>query len=165
MTSAAPPVPAARPPGERELFGHPIGLSVLFFTEMWERFCFYGMRALLVLYVVKHIAQPDVAGTIPGYEALRVALVHVFGPQDTHQIADQIYGIYTAVVYLTPLFGGVLADRWLGQRRSVLLGGIIMAIGEFMLVSDKLFFVGLVTLTVGCGCLKSNVSTQVGSLY
>jgi POT family proton-dependent oligopeptide transporter len=157
--------PAPLPAHKRELFGHPVGLYVLFLTELWERFCFYGMRALLVLYVVKHIATPEVSGTIPGYETLRAALVHVFGPQDTHQIADQIYGMYTAVVYLTPLFGGILADRWLGQRRSVLLGGVIMAIGEFMLVKDTLFFLGLVTLTVGCGCLKSNVSTQVGSLY
>jgi POT family proton-dependent oligopeptide transporter len=161
------PTPASTelPAYKRELFGHPVGLYVLFLTELWERFCFYGMRALLVLYVVKHIATPEVAGTIPGYEAFRAGLVHVFGPQDEHQIADQIYGMYTAVVYLTPLFGGILADRWLGQRKSVLLGGIIMAIGEFMLVDDRLFFLGLVTLTVGSGCLKSNVSTQVGSLY
>jgi len=161
---AAAPSPIL-PAHKRELFGHPVGLYVLFLTELWERFCFYGMRALLVLYVVKHLATPAVAGTIPGFEAFRAALIHVFGPQDDHQIADQIYGMYTAVVYLTPLFGGILADRWLGQRRSVLVGGIIMAIGEFMLVKDTLFFAGLVTLTVGCGCLKSNVSTQVGSLY
>jgi POT family proton-dependent oligopeptide transporter len=160
-TAPSPTLPAHK----RELFGHPVGLYVLFLTELWERFCFYGMRALLVLYVVKHLATPAVAGTIPGFEAFRAALIHVFGPQDDHQVADQIYGMYTAVVYLTPLFGGIMADRWLGQRRSVLVGGIIMAIGEFMLVKDTLFFAGLVTLTVGCGCLKSNVSTQVGSLY
>ncbi len=161
MDAAASPQPATR----RELFGHPVGLYVLFLTEMWERFCFYGMRSLLVLYVVKHLARPDVAPHIPGFEGLREALVAVFGPQDEHQIADQIYGLYTAVVYLTPLFGGILADRWLGQRRSVLLGGVIMAIGELLLVRDTLFFPGLVALTVGTGCLKSNVSTQVGALY
>ncbi len=157
--------PPTLPPHARELFGHPVGLYVLFLTELWERFCFYGMRALLVLYVVKHLSLPDVAPTVPGYEGLRAALIAIFGPQDTHQIADQIYGIYTAVVYLTPLFGGILADRWLGQRRSVLLGGVIMAVGEFLLVKDTLFFFGLVLLTIGNGFLKSNVSTQVGSLY
>jgi POT family proton-dependent oligopeptide transporter len=159
------PSPSAAPPSRREIFGHPAGLYVLFLTEMWERFCFYGMRALLVLYVVKHIAAPDVAPHVPGYYALRDVIVAIFGPQDDHQLADQIYGLYTAVVYLTPFFGGILADRFIGQRKSVLLGGVIMAIGEFMLTRDTLFFPGLVTLTVGCGCLKSNVSTQVGSLY
>ena len=161
LDAAAPPLP----PHKRELFGHPVGLYVLFLTELWERFCFYGMRALLVLYVVKHLSLPEVASTVPGFEALRAALIHVFGPQDAHQVADQIYGMYTAIVYLTPLFGGIVADRWLGQRKSVLLGGVIMAVGEFMLVKDTLFFFGLLLLTLGNGFLKSNVSTQVGSLY
>src|SRR6202035_3107050 len=116
---------------------HPLGLYVLFFTEMWERFCFYGMRALLVLYVAGHLVRPDVAPHVPGFLGARQALVHVFGPLDDEQLADQIYGIYTACVYLTPFFGGILADRVLGQRRTVVLGGVIMAVGEFMLTRES----------------------------
>jgi proton-dependent oligopeptide transporter, POT family len=160
---SSPPAPAPR--AQRELFGHPVGLYVLFLTEMWERFCYYGMRSLLVLYVVKRIATPAVAPTVPGYFALRALILHVFGPQDDHQIADQIYGIYTALVYLSPLFGGILADRLLGQRKSVMLGGAIMAVGEFMLMRESLFLPGLFTVSMGSGCLKANVSTQVGTLY
>jgi POT family proton-dependent oligopeptide transporter len=170
VIAAAPAASASEPaagstPAAREIFGHPIGLYVLFLTEMWERFCFYGMRALLVLYVAKHLCQPDVAARVPGFFALKAALEHVFGPLDDVQLADQIYGIYTAVAYLTPLFGGILADRLLGQRKSVILGGVIMSIGEFMLMKDSLFYPGVVTLAIGTGCLKSNVSTQVGNLY
>jgi POT family proton-dependent oligopeptide transporter len=151
--------------GRRELFGHPLGLYILFFTEMWERFCFYGMRALLVLYVAGHLARPDVAPRVPGFLDIRQALVHVFGPLDDEQLADQIYGIYTACVYLTPFFGGILADRVLGQRRSVVFGGVIMAVGEFMLTRESLFYPALVVLIVGNGFFKSNISTQVGALY
>src|SRR5207244_842622 len=114
-----------------------VGLYILFLTEMWERFCFYGMRALLVLYVAQHLARPDVAPHVAGFFALKDGLARVFGPLDNEQLADQIYGIYTACVYLTPFFGGIVADRFLGQRRSVVLGGVIMAIGEFMLISHR----------------------------
>src|SRR5258708_1139199 len=86
---------------ERKLFGHPIGLSVLFLTEMWERFCFYGMRALLALYVAHHLSEHGVAETVPGFFAIRGALEHIFGRLDAEQFADQIYGLYTAFVYLT----------------------------------------------------------------
>jgi POT family proton-dependent oligopeptide transporter len=161
MTSAATTARA----GERQLFGHPIGLSVLFFTEMWERFCYYGMRALLVLYVAKHLAQPGVVETVPGFGIVRGALGHVFGHLDDEQLADQIYGLYTAFVYLTPLFGGILADRYIGQRKAVIIGGVIMSLGEFMMMKDALFFPALATLCIGVGLFKSNVSTQVGGLY
>jgi len=163
--AAEPSVATATSARPRELFGHPIGLSVLFFTEMWERFCYYGMRALLVLYVAQHLAQPGVAPHIPGFFAIRHGLEAVFGHLDDEQFADQIYGLYTAFVYLTPVFGGILADRVLGQRKSVIIGGVVMAVGEFMLMRDSLFFAGLLTLIVGNGFFKSNVSTQVGALY
>jgi POT family proton-dependent oligopeptide transporter len=164
-STAVPSRPSSPVAGGRELFGHPIGLSVLFFTEMWERFCFYGMRALLALYVAHHLARPDVASTVPGFYAVRDGLERVFGKLDDEQFADQIYGLYTAFVYLTPLFGGILADRWLGQRKSVFIGAVVMAVGEFMLMRDALFFPALVVLIVGVGFLKSNISTQVGALY
>jgi proton-dependent oligopeptide transporter, POT family len=159
------PATSSQPIRGRELFGHPLGLYVLFFTEMWERFSFYGMRALLALYVAEHLARPDIAPRVFGFYALRHALARVFGPLDDEQVADHIYGIYTAFVYLTPLFGGILADRVLGQRKSVVLGGVIMAAGEFMLTQEALFFPALVVLVAGNGCFKSNISTQVGTLY
>jgi POT family proton-dependent oligopeptide transporter len=149
----------------RQLFGHPLGLSVLFLTEMWERFCFYGMRALLALYVAHRLADPAVAPHIPGFFATRDALQSVFGHLDDEQFADHIYGLYTAFVYLTPLFGGIVADRLLGQRRSVIVGAIVMSIGEFMLMKESLFFPALLVLIVGNGFFKSNISTQVGGLY
>jgi POT family proton-dependent oligopeptide transporter len=149
----------------RELFGHPVGLYILFFTEMWERFCYYGMRALLVLYVAHRLAQPDVAPTVAGFQAVRTAIEAVFGELNDKQFADQIYGLYTAFTYLTPLFGGILADRLIGQRKSVVIGGVVMAIGEFMMMKESLFFPALVVLIIGNGFFKSNISTQVGGLY
>ncbi len=150
---------------ERELFGHPIGLTILFLTEMWERFCFYGMRALLALYVAHRLSRPDVSGGVPGFFAVRHAIEAVFGHLDDEQFADQIYGLYTAFVYLTPVFGGILADRLIGQRKSVIIGGVIMAIGEFMMMKEALFFPAMLTLIIGNGFFKSNISTQVGNLY
>jgi POT family proton-dependent oligopeptide transporter len=153
-----------RPRHERQLFGHPIGLSVLFMTEMWERFCYYGMRALLVLYVAQRLSQPGVAETVPGLLTLRALLAHGDKLNDV-QFADLMYGWYTALVYLTPVAGGFLADRFIGQRRSVIVGAIIMAIGEFMLMKESLFLPALLILCIGVGFFKSNISTQVGGLY
>jgi POT family proton-dependent oligopeptide transporter len=150
---------------EPQLFGHPLGLTILFLTEMWERFCFYGMRALLALYVAHHLALHGVAETVPGFFAVRAGLERVFGTLNDEQFADQIYGLYTAFVYLTPLVGGILADRVIGQRKSVVIGGIVMAIGEFMMMKESLFFPAMLTLIVGNGFFKSNISTQVGGLY
>ncbi|MDP9036467.1 MAG: peptide MFS transporter [Myxococcota bacterium] len=149
----------------REVFGHPVGLYVLFLTEMWERFCFYGTRALLALYVAHHLARPEIGAHVPGFVAIERTLVRVFGPLDDEQLADQIYGIYTACVFLTPFFGGILADRVLGQYRSVLAGGVVMAAGTFMLMNEALFYPGLLALVIGNGCFKPNITTQVGGLY
>src|SRR5258708_7110457 len=91
-----------------ELFGHPRALSYLFATEMWERFSYYGMRALLVLYMVKYLFGPEHAGTVIGLAALKRALEIPFGPLDIQPLASQIYGLYTGLVYLTPIFGGLL---------------------------------------------------------
>ena len=112
----------SRQPGApRELFGHPRGLGFLFGTEMWERFSYYGMRSLLVLYMVKHLLPPAQAGNVVGFAAQR-ALELVFGPLALQPLASQIYGLYTGLVYLTPIFGGILADRLLGQRQTVIVG-------------------------------------------
>ncbi|MDP9148640.1 MAG: peptide MFS transporter [Myxococcota bacterium] len=154
-----------QPAAGREVFGHPVGLYVLFLTEMWERFCFYGMRALLALYVAHHLARPEIGAHVPGLFAVERTLVRAFGSLDDEQLADQIYGVYTACVFLTPFFGGILADRVLGQYRSVIVGGVIMAVGEFMLMSEALFLPGLLALVIGNGCFKPNITTQVGGLY
>jgi POT family proton-dependent oligopeptide transporter len=144
---------------------HPAGLYVLFTTEMWERFSYYGMRALLVYYMVKCILLPGTAGSVFGYNAVKGVLESVFGTMSVQALSSQIYGLYTAFVWLTPFFGGIVADRWLGQRKSVIVGGVCMSIGEFMLMNPRLFFPALILLILGNGFFKPNISTQVGSLY
>jgi POT family proton-dependent oligopeptide transporter len=123
-------------------FGHPRGLSTLFFTEMWERFSYYGMRAFLILY-----------------------MVHVLKFDDRH--AGSVYGTYTASVWAAAIIGGIIADRWLGQYKSVLYGGIIIMLGHFTLAFHPLpaFYAGLSLIVIGTGLLKPNVSGIVGSLY
>src|SRR5690349_5558900 len=142
--------PLADPIGDRprpatfdaSFFGHPRGLSTLFFTEMWERFSYYGMRAFLILYMVNALKFDD-------------------------KHAGSVYGTYTAGVWAAAIFGGIIADRWLGQYKSVLIGGIIIAIGHFTLAFHALsfFYAGLAFIVVGTGLLKPNVSGLVGSLY
>jgi len=161
--SAEPVPPTSIAPRER--FGHPAALSFLFATEMWERFSYYGMRALLVLYMVKYLLLPAQGGSVLGLAALRGALEAVFGPLDLQPLASQIYGFYTGLVYLTPIGGGLIADRLLGQRRTVIIGAALMAAGHFMMAFERLFLVALLCLILGNGCFKPNISTQVGALY
>jgi POT family proton-dependent oligopeptide transporter len=132
-----------------ETRGHPKGLYLLFTTEMWERMSYYGMRALLVLYMVS------------------AADKHGFGWSQSKAL--EVYGIYTGLVYLTPVAGGFLADRYLGQRLSVIIGGILMMLGQFVLAIpgtvEAVFYAGLGLLVVGNGFFKPNISTMVGGLY
>jgi POT family proton-dependent oligopeptide transporter len=125
------------------LFGHPVGLYTIFFTEMWERFSYYGMRALLVFYMIK-------------------GFLH-YGDKDAYAV----YGAYTALVYMTPFFGGIFADRLFGPRRTVILGGLFMAAGHLLMTIENefAFFTALATLIVGNGFFKPNISTIVGTLY
>jgi proton-dependent oligopeptide transporter, POT family len=127
--------------------GHPTGLATLFFTEMWERFSYYGMRAFLILYMT----APAVSGGL-GFDDARAA---------------SIYGLYTGSVWGAAILGGLVADRLLGQYRSVLVGGVVIALGHFVLAFDVLsaFYAGLTLIVIGTGLLKPNVSTLVGSLY
>ncbi|WP_338409725.1 peptide MFS transporter [uncultured Flavobacterium sp.] len=135
---------------QKELFGHPIGLYVLFFTEMWERFSYYGMRALLVIYM---IAQAD----------------HIDGPGLgwTKLEAYQLYGWYIMLVYVVSIPGGILADKVLGQKKAVMLGAVILVLGHGTLAIEASwsFLVGLGLIVLGVGCLKPNISTMVGGLY
>jgi POT family proton-dependent oligopeptide transporter len=152
-------------PRRTELFGHPRALSYLFATEMWERFSYYGMRALLVLYMVKYLFEPERAGTVIGLAGLKRVLEIPFGALDIQPLASQIYGLYTGLVYLTPIFGGLLADRVLGHRRTVVIGAILMALGHFMMAFEPLMLFALLTLILGNGAFKPNMSAQVGALY
>ncbi len=148
-----------------DLFGHPRGLTFLFTTEMWERFSYYGMRALLVLYMTKYLLLPEHAETVIGLATLRSALEGMFGPLGVQPFASHIYGLYTAFVYLTPVFGGLIADRLLGQHRTILIGAALMAIGHFMMAFESLFLFALTILILGNGAFKPNMSAQVGGLY
>ena len=151
---------------KKTLLGHPAGLFVLFFTEMWERFSYYGMRALLVLYMTQYLIVQHQAGAyVFGFGALKTGLEAVFGPLAAQPFASQIYGLYTGLVYFTPFFGGIIADRVLGQRKTVVIGGVLMAIGHFLMAIESLFLLALFFLILGNGCFKPNISTQVGSLY
>jgi len=134
---------------QKTLLGHPRGLFILFFTEMWERFSFYGMRAILVLYLT---AQST--GDNPGLEW-------------TSKEALALYGWYGMFVYFMGIFGGLAADKWLGQKKSVIIGGVFIILGQFALSVDSLsmFYMGLVLLVCGVGLLKPNISTMVGGLY
>ncbi len=132
---------------------------------MWERFSYYGMKALLVLYMVKYLLQPERAQTVIGFAALKAALEFVFGPLDIQPLSSHIYGLYTGLVYLTPVLGGYLADRVLGQRRMVVIGASLMALGHFMMAFEPLFLLALLVLILGNGAFKPNISTQVGTLY
>jgi POT family proton-dependent oligopeptide transporter len=144
--------------------GHPRGLFILFFTEMWERMSYYGMRALLVLYMTTYLfthASVDILGFTEVAYALRE-------PGTTIRIdalSSKIYGLYTGLAYFTPFFGGLLADRLLGRRNSILLGGSLMVIGHFLMASERLFFIALFVLVLGNGAFKPNISAQVGQLY
>ena len=163
LSTAGPSGRATR--GESDLFGHPRGLTFLFATEMWERFSYYGMRALLVLYMVKYLLLPGHAENVIGLGALRHLLESMFGPLGAQPFSSHIYGLYTGLVYLTPIFGGILADRVLGQHRTILLGAALMAIGHFMMAFEPLFLFALTVLILGNGAFKPNMSAQVGGLY
>jgi POT family proton-dependent oligopeptide transporter len=147
------------------LFGHPKGLTVLFATEMWERFSYFGMASLLVLYMVKYLLLPGHTENILGYQAVKGALEAVFGPLAPQPLASQIFGIYTGLAYFTPILGGYLADKVWGQRATAVVGALLMAAGHFLMTFESLLFVALAFLILGIGAFKPNVSTQVGSLY
>ena len=144
--------------------GHPKGLAYLAFTELWERFSYYGMVSLLALYMVKQLLLPGHAEHVLGLGALR-DLFEFRGPMSDLAFASLIFGWYTGLVYFTPILGGMIADRWLGVRRTVVLGAVLMAAGHLAMSFDQSFLIALALLVLGSGCLKGNVTTQVGGLY
>jgi len=146
---------------DKSFLGHPKGLGYLAFTEAWERFSFYGMQTLLVLYMVNFLLLPGNVEQVAGIEQLRA----LYGGLEGQAFASAIFGTYAATVYLTPIFGGLLADRVLGKRRTVLLGAVTMALGHFLMAFNVTFLFALLCLILGSGMFKGNISSQVGSLY
>jgi POT family proton-dependent oligopeptide transporter len=160
-------------------FRHPPGLVILFFSEMWERFSYYGMRGLLKLYMANYLfvtAREALQGCrqgdppcslVPGdpnnvffWNAVKGLL-----PANPAEAASMLYGTYTGLVYATPFIGGIIADRWLGQRKTVVVGAVLMALGHFVMAIESSFFIALSLLILGNGAFKPNVTTQVGNLY
>ena len=158
MTSTAPAT-------EKRYFGHPVGLFYLSFTEAWERFSYYGMQTLLVLYMTKQLLFPPHVGRIVGFEAFRGALESVYGHLSPVALASATFGLYAGLVYVTPIFGGLLADRVLGRTKTVTLGALLMTAGHFLMAFDVSFLLALLCLLLGVGCFKGNIATQVGDLY
>ena len=149
----------------RTFFGEPPALGFLAFTEAWERFSFYGMTSILVLYMSQALFLPGRIEGIAGFAAFRSGLEALLGPLSSLALASQVYGLYTGFVYFTPVFGGWVADRFIGRRYAVLLGALLMAGGHLAMAFDASFLAALALLIVGCGLLKGNISTQVGALY
>lgn len=157
---------AAAAIGEGEtLWGQPKGLAFLAITEAWERFSFYGMRALLILYMAQELLLPGRIENVAGMDAYRTVVEGIFGPLSTQAFASQTFGLYSGFVYFTPVFGGIIADRWLGSRRTVMIGILLMTAGHFAMVFDASFLLALLLLVLGSGCLKGNIAAQVGHLY
>lgn len=151
---------------DRSFFGHPRGLGYLAFTEAWERFSYYGMQALLVLYMVNRLLHPGHIERVAGFVTFQHVLNAIYrGPLSIEALASAIFGLYTGLVYLTPIGGGLLADRLLGRTRTVTLGALLMAAGHFLMAFDVTFLAALTCLLIGVGCFKGNLASQVGALY
>ncbi len=162
LTTAGEAAPRRR---DATFLGHPRGLFYLAFTEAWERFSFYGMTALLALYMVNQLLLPGHVEQVGGFSGFRWALESFFGPLSTQAIAAQIVGLYSGFVYFTPVLGGMVADRWIGQRNAVVIGALSMSAGHIAMAFDQSFLLALLLLVIGSGFLKGNISAQVGALY
>ena len=160
------PMDVALPRAEGTFLGQPKGVAYLAMTEAWERFSFYGMRGLLILYMVQDLLlHPERVEKVAGMGVFRGWLEGLFGPMSTQAFASQTFGLYAGFVYFTPLFGGLIADRWLGAKKTVMIGILLMTAGHFAMVFDGTFLIALLLLVLGSGCLKGNVAAQVGHLY
>ena len=149
----------------KAFFGHPRGLGFLVFAEACESFSYYGMQALLVLYMGQRLLLRGHVEHVAGFGGFRAAIEAVYGPLSAPALASVIFGLYAGGVYLTPIAGGVLADRVLGRTRTITLGALLMAAGHFLMAFDASFLAALACLLVGVGCFKGNISSQIGELY
>jgi proton-dependent oligopeptide transporter, POT family len=150
------------PPHDRAFLGHPKGLGYLAFVEGCERFSYYSMQTLLVLYMTKYLLLPENFGSVIGLGWLQQ---NAYGGQQGQPLASSIFGDYSSLVYLTPIAGGLIADRWLGRRATLLAGAVVMAIGHFLMAFEGMFLFALLALIVGVGLFKGNIASQVGELY
>jgi POT family proton-dependent oligopeptide transporter len=147
---------------DRAFLGHPKGLGYLGFTEGCERFSYYSMQTLLVLYMVNYLLVPGRMENVVGLNWLQANVYHGISGQP---LASAIFGTYTALVYATPILGGIIADKWLGRNTTLIVGGVLMAIGHFLMAIQPAFLLALLALLLGVGAFKGNIATQVGALY
>jgi POT family proton-dependent oligopeptide transporter len=159
-TPATPEIASAAQ--DRAFLGHPKGLGYLSIVEGCERFSYYSMQTLLVLYMVNYVLLPEHFANAIGLGWMQQ---HRYGGLSGQPLSSAIFGDYTSLVYLTPLLGGLIADRWLGRRMTLILGALVMALGHFLMAFEAAFLFALLTLIVGVGLFKGNIATQVGELY
>lgn len=150
---------------DRAFLGHPRGLGYLAFSEGWERFSYYGMTALLALYSAQYLFKPGHIEKIWGFAAVRSVLESFFGPLTPVGMGGAIAAFYSGLVYLTPLLGGFVADRFIGRTRAVIFGAVTMAVGHFCMAFDQTYLVALACILIGSGFFKGNLAAQVGDLY
>ncbi len=168
LNVAAPPAVYDAPraaSADRAFIGHPKGLAVLAFSEGWERFSYAGMQTLLVLYTTHVLFQPGHIGKIWYFASFRGALEAAYGPLSPEQLASSVFGIYAGLVYLTPILGGVLADRLIGKTNTVIIGALLLTTGHWLMGFEQSFLIALFCLVLGVGCFKTNITGQVGDLY
>ena len=139
---------------DHSFVGHPRGLAYISFTEAWERFSYYGMQSLLMLYMLGALLTPAHIGHVFGLSVFRQGLSFLYGPLAGQPLAAAIMGVYAATVYATPILGGLLADRWLGRSRTIVLGSVLMTLGHFLMAFDASFLIALFCLVVGTGCAQ-----------
>ena len=152
-------------PNDRSFLGHPRGLGYIAFAEAWERFSYYGMQALLVLYMVHRLLLPGHVEQVAGFGVYHRLINSIYGNLSTQPLASTIFGLYTGLVYLTPIAGGLIADRWLGRTRTITIGALLMSAGHFLMAFDVTFLLAMTCLLCGVGCFKGNLASQVGALY
>ncbi len=162
MTVAEATPELTAPPHDCAFLGHPKGLGYLAFVEGCERFSYYSMQTLLVLYMTKYLLLPAHIGGVTGLSWLQQTL---YNGKEGQPLASAIFGDYTSLVYLTPIVGGFIADRWLGRRATLIAGGAVMALGHFLMAFEGMFLFALLSLIVGVGLFKGNIASQVGELY
>jgi POT family proton-dependent oligopeptide transporter len=150
---------------DRGFLGHPIGLAYLSFAEAWERFSYYGMLSMLTLYLTTQLLLPGHVEHVAGIAGFRGLVESIRGPLSVTAFATQISGLYGGLVYLTPIIGGLVADRALGRKVTVTIGAVMMAFGHFLMAFEMPFLLALLCLLIGVGFFKGNIASQVGALY
>ena len=146
-------------------FGHPKGLGYLAGTELWERFSFYSMQSLLMLYMTKYLLLPAHSGDVVGLVQYRRVVESIFGPMTDLALAAQTFGLYSGFILVTPLLGAWLGDRVLGRTRTVTIGALLMSAGHLTMASERSFLLALLLLILGGGLFISNLAAQIGGLY